>query len=55
MTNKEQAFPEINDDVTNNQTLNSDVSKIDDEEYAYAEGLPNWDILPPDTLIRRNK
>ncbi|PID55998.1 hypothetical protein CSB45_13675 [candidate division KSB3 bacterium] len=37
------------------QELTSQVQELTENFFALAQGLPEWDILPPDTLIQRRK
>lgn len=37
------------------QQMQNDLTDIDDPVSAFAEGLPTWDIVPPQMLVRRRK
>ena len=35
--------------------LSEQVKELREDLFALAQGLPDWDIMPPDTLIQRRK
>lgn len=38
-----------------NEELNENIKALSDSLFALARGLPEWNLLPPETLIKRRK